>query len=139
MTVGTIEDSRLKGGLLTIDAHEFAKQMTTVTLEPSESEEGERVETLSGATSEPDEVTSWELNLGAIQDFTDPDGFVEFARANKGEIVPFVWQPNGEGPSYTGMCRVRAVTIGGEVAARLNTTKAWPVIGEPTPAYPAFG
>lgn len=138
MTVGAIEDSRNKGGTLTLDAQPFGKQMTSVSLEPSEDTEGEAVETLSGATVEPDEVTSWVLNLGAIQDFDDPAGFVAFAMANKGELVPFSWQPNATGaPTYTGTVRVRAVTIGGDVATRLSTTKAWPVIGEPTPSYPA--
>lgn len=136
MTVSAIEDSRLKGGTLTVDGQQFAKQMTSVSLEPSEAEEGEHIETLSGATSEPDEVTTWVLNLGAIQDFDDPQGFVEYARANKGELVSFTWLPNAVGaPSYAGTVRVRAVTIGGDVATRLTTTKAWPVIGEPTPTY----
>lgn len=137
MTIEQIEDSRLKGGTLTIDGHNFAKQFTEVSLEPSEEEEGEAAETLSGATIEPDEVTSWVLNLGAIQDFDDPAGFVEYARANRGEVVSFTWTPNATGAAtYTGTVRVRAVTIGGAVATRLTTTKGWPVIGEPDAAYP---
>ena len=136
MTVGPIEDSRLKAGTLTVDGHQFARQMTSVSLEPSEEEEGEAIETLSGATVEPDEVTSWVLNLGAVQDFDDPAGFVEFARANKGDTVAFTWEPNAGGPAYSGTVKVRAVTIGGDVATRLTTTKAWPVIGEPTVTYP---
>lgn len=139
MTVGAIEDSRLKGGTLTIDGHQFAKQMTSVSLEPSEADEGEAIETLSGATIDADEVTSWVLNLGAVQDFDDPAGFVEFARANKGELVAFTWKPNSteDSPSYAGTVRVRAVTIGGDVATRLTATKGWPVIGEPAVTYPA--
>lgn len=133
-----IEDSRLKGGTLTLDAQPFAKQMTSVSLEPSEDTEGDPVETLDGSTIEADEVTSWVLNLGAIQDFDDPAGFVEFARAQRGELVPFSWKPNNtaEAPTYTGTVRVRAVTIGGDVAGRLTTSKAWAVVGEPTATYP---
>lgn len=127
-----IEDSRNKGGVLILDAQPFEKQMTSVELVPSEEEDGDRLEVLSGEVIEPDEITSWELQLGAIQDFVDPAGFVEFARTNKGELVSFVWAPNGAGqPAYSGTVRVRAVTIGGEVASRLTTTKAWPVIGDP--------
>lgn len=136
MTVETIEDSRNRGGTLTIDAQAFAKQVTSVELEPSEDTEGDSVETLSGAKIEPDEVTTWALNLGAIQDFDDPAGLVEFARANAGDVVAFSWQPNGDGPTYSGTVRVRAMTIGGEVAARLTSTKSWPVIGDPAVAYP---
>lgn len=137
MTVEVIEDSRNRGGTLTLDAQQFAKQITSVELEPSEDTEGDSVETLSGARIEADEVTSWTLNLGAIQDFTDPAGLVEFARANAGELIAFTWAPNGAtGPSYAGTVRVRAMTIGGEVAARLTSTKGWPVIGQPDVTYP---
>lgn len=136
MTVGTIEDSRIKGGTLTVDAQEFAKQVTECTLEPAEREEGERIETMSGATVEPDELTDWTLNLGAIQDFTDPAGLVEFARANAGELVPFTWTPNADGPTYSGTVRVRALPIGGAVATRLTTSKGWPVTSLDTPTYP---
>lgn len=137
MTVTTIEDSRNRGGVLTLDGIAFGKQMTTVELEPSTEEEGEPVETLSAPAVPADEVTSWTLNLGAIQDFDDPQGFVEYARANKGDLVPFVWTPNSIGaPTYSGTCRVRAVTIGGEVAKRLTNSTSWPVSGEPATLYP---
>lgn len=138
MTVGTIEDSRNKGGTLTLDAVAFGKQMTSVSLVPATEEEGEAVETLTGATIDADEVTTWALELGAIQDFDDPAGFVEFARLNAGELVPFSWVPNADGaPTYSGTVRVRAVTIGGEVAKRLNSDTSWPVIGDPDATYPA--
>jgi hypothetical protein len=135
MTVGAIEDSRLSGGVLTVDAQEFAKQMTSVQLTPSTDTDGDPVETLSGAKIEADEVTTWELELGAIQDFVDPAGFVEFARANAGQLVSFTWQPNSTGPTYAGTVRVRAVAIGGEVKSRLSTDAKWPVIGDPNVTY----
>lgn len=137
MTVGAIEDSRLSGGTLTLDAQPFAKQMTSVQLSPSTDTDGEPIETLSGAKIEADEVTSWELNLGAVQDFEDPAGFVEFCRANAGEIVAFTWRPNVAvgTPSYTGTVRVRAVEIGGDVKSRLSTSATLPVIGAPTVDY----
>jgi len=132
-----ITDSRNKLGTLTIDAlTTFSKQITNVKLTPSVDEDGDKVETLDGSTILPDEVTSWVLELGAIQDFDDPDGFVEFARANAGDLVPVVWQPNQVGaPSYACSVKVRAVEIGGEIAQRLPTSTTWPVDGEPTPTY----
>lgn len=138
MTVGTIEDSRLKGGTLVLDAIAFAKQQTEVALTPSVSEEGDRVEVLSGAVIEPDEITTWTLDLNAIQDFDDPAGFVEFSRANAGQIVSFSWEPNQIGaPTYAGSVRVRAVKIGGPVATRNQSDTSWPVIGDYTTTYPA--
>lgn len=139
MTIGAIEDSRLAGGTLTLDALSFAKQMTSVTLTPSTDEDGEDVETLSGATIEADETTSWTLDMGAISDFNDPAGFIEFARSNAGAIVPFSWQPNATGPTYDGTVRVRAVAIGGDVKARTTPDTSWPVIGDPNVTYPPAG
>lgn len=131
MTVGTIEDSRIKAGTLTLDAVAFAKQMTEIKFTPSVEEEGERVETASGAVIEAEEVTSWVLELGNIQDFDDPAGFVEFARSNAGELVPAVWVPNAVGaPTIAATVRVRAVEIGGAVATRLTSSTSWPVIGD---------
>lgn len=136
MTIEAIEDSRLSGGTFTVDGQAFAKQLTSVTLTPSVDTEGDSVETLSGAKQEPDEVTSWVLELGAIQDFDDPAGFVEYARANRGQLVSFSWLPNSAGaPTYSGTVRVRAVAIGGTVAQRNNTEANWPVIGEPNSVY----
>lgn len=134
-----IEESRQKGGTLTLDAQPFAKQMTDVTLTPAVRTEGEALETLSGDTLSPDEVTDWVLDMGAIQDFLDPAGFVAFANANAGDEVAFEWKPNAAAtsPTYTGTVKVRAVAIGGAVNARLSNSTSWPVTGQPTTTYPA--
>lgn len=128
-----ITDSRNKGGTLTLDAQPFAKQMTSVALTPATDEEGDAVEALDGSTIDPDEVTSWALDLGAIQDFTDAAGFVQFAFENAGDVVPFAWAPRGaDGPTFSGNVKVRAVTIGGGVNTRLTSDTSWPVQGLPT-------
>ena len=132
-----IEESRNKGGTLSLDAQPFGKQFTEVSLVPAIRTEGEAVETLTGATLSPEEVTDWTLDLGAIQDFDDPAGFIAFANANAGDEVAFSWQPNGTGPTYTGTVKVRAVTVGGAVNARLTNSTSWPVTGQPTTTYPA--
>lgn len=133
-----IEESRLKGGTLTLDAQPFGKQMTSVALTPAVRQEGEAIETLTGDTKSPEDVTDWALDLGAIQDFDDPAGFVAFANANAGDEVAFSWQPNATGAAtYTGTVKVRAVAIGGDVNARLSNSTSWPVTGQPTTTYPA--
>lgn len=138
MTAPVVEDSRNRGGVLLLDGIAFGKQMTSVELEPSTDTEGDPVETLSAPAIPADEVTSWVLNLGAIQDFDDRAGFVEYARANAGDVVPFSWTPNSaESPTYTGTVKVRAVKIGGEVAKRLSTETGWQVVGDPIVTYPA--
>lgn len=130
-----ITESRLKGGSITIDALVFSSQPNSIELEPSTDEEGDQIEVLSGETIDPEEISSWELNLGVIQDFDDPDGLVEFARANAGEVVPFILKPNAGVLTYEGTVRVRAIKIGGTVNTRLLSEVTWPVITGPTPDY----
>lgn len=134
----TITQSRLKSGTLTIDAVDFAGQASNVRLTPSVTEEGDRLEVLSGDVLEPEELTEWALEFTGVQDFDDEDGWVEFCRASAGDVVAFTWEPNSvAAPSYAGTCKVRAVVIGGDVAARLTSDASFPVVTGPTPTYPA--
>lgn len=130
-----ITDSRNKTGTLSLDATQFEKQQTAVSLVPSTDEEGDQVETLSGDTITPDDVTTWTLNLGFIQDFTDAAGIVEFLRANAGDVVDFEWLPTAGGPVYTGTVKVRPTTIGGDVAVRLTSEVVLPVQQLDAPDY----
>ena len=132
-----ITESKLKSGTLTIEGTSFATQATNITLSPDVDEQGEALEVLSGDTLAPDEKTSWTLGIEAVQDFTSAAGFVEYARTNAGQTVPFSWKPNATGPTYTGSVKVRAVEIGGDVNSRLSTSAEWPVSGDITATYPA--
>lgn len=134
----TITQSRLKTGTLTIDSNAFAGQATNVRLTPSVSTEGDRLEVLSGEFIAPEESTTWALEFTGVQDFDDPDGWVEFCRASAGDTVAFTFEPNSvDAPSYAGTATVRAVVIGGDVAARLTSDASFPVVTGPTPTYPA--
>lgn len=129
-----ITDSRVKQGLLSLDSEDFETQPTAVALVPSTEEEGDQVEVLSGDTISPDDVTSWTLNITAIQDFTNVDGLLEFLRANAGDVVAYVWQPNAS-VSYTGTVKIRPTTIGGPVATRNTSDIVLPCQEEPVPDY----
>lgn len=135
-----ITDSRNKEGTLTLDGDAFGVQATAVSLNPSVSTEGDSVETLSGDTIDPDEVIDWTLNIEAIQDFTDPAGFIEFCRANAGSTVAFVWYPQGsvvaaDNPKYAGTVKVRPAVIGGGVNVRLTSSVEFPVVTLDDPDY----
>lgn len=131
-----ITDSRNKTGTLTLDAVAFETQATAVSLVPSTDEEGDAVETLSGDTISPDDVTTWTLNITAIQDFEDAAGLLEFLRANAGDEVPFTWQPTVAAiPNWVGTVKIRPTTIGGEVNVRLTSEIVLPVTDGPTPDY----
>jgi len=131
-----ITDSRNKEGTLTLDAAQFEAQATAVALVPSTDEEGDAVETLSGDEILPDDVTSWTLNITAIQDFTDATGLLEFLRANAGDIVTFDWKPTTAAvPHWSGSVKVRPAQIGGNVNERLTSEIVLPIQGDITPDY----
>lgn len=137
MTIGAIEDSRQLGGTLTLNGTAFAKQATSVECEPTVVEDGDEVETLSGARIGADERTEWALNLGVIQDFDDSTGIVNFCRLNAGDEVDFVWEPNQDGaPTINGVCKIRAMTVGGAIRTRLTSEVTFPCVGEPAWTYP---
>lgn len=133
----TILDSRVRNGVLTIDASPFSAQATDVALTPSTKEVGDRVEVLSGEVIAPEDETTWALEFSGIQDFDDAAGWIEFARASAGETVAFSFQPNDEdeGVTYAGTCKVRPVKIGGPVNKRNQSVASWPVVTGPTPTY----
>lgn len=137
MSIAVTEDSRQQGGTLTIGTTSFEKQVMTCSLVPDTREEGERLELLNTNTLLPDETTEWSLNVGVVQDFTDPAGFLEFCRANAGTIKSFTWEPNQiDAPTYSGDLMVRALTIGGATRVRLTSEVVFPVRVLNDPVYP---
>lgn len=137
MSIPATEDSRQFGGLLTLNALPFSKQMFSVELAPAVASEGERLELLNGNVLGADERTEWTLTVGAVQDFDDPLGFLEFCRANANETVPFVWEPNAtDAPTFAGTLTVRAGKYGGATRIRLTSDVAFPVVTLDDPVYP---
>ncbi len=128
-----ITDSRNKNGVLTLDDNPFEVQATSVALTPSTDEEGDAVETLARDTLTADDVTTWTLDITAIQDFADPEGFVEFCRATAGQIVDYSWKPTSATvPVYSGTVKIRPAVIGGAVNERLTSEVSFPCQEEPT-------
>lgn len=131
-----ITDSRNKTGTLTLDGDSFETQATSVALVPTTDEVGDPIETLSGDTITADDETTWTLNITAIQDFTDAAGLLEFLRANAGDVVTFDWKPTTAAvPHWSGTCKIRPTTIGGNVNERLTSEIVLPLETGPTPDY----
>jgi hypothetical protein len=128
----TITDSRNKAGTLTLDELSFATQTTNVTLSPKTDEAGDPIETLSGDTITAEDETTWSLDVEAVQDFDDLAGFVNFCFDNANELVAYSWKPNPDAPTFSGMCRIRPVAIGGDVNKRLTTPASFPTTAKPT-------
>jgi len=126
-----VTDSRLKKGKLTLtsgaDTFEAACQTTNVRITPGVTE-GDNVEVLCGDViaggAKPDD----KLNIEAIQDFTDPAGFVAFAWRNRGKTVDFSWQPPDDAATlWAGKSVVAAVEVGGAVGEQLRTSAEWKI------------
>jgi hypothetical protein len=130
-------ESKLRNGVLTIDAVPFATQASNVRLSPKTDEVGDALEVLSGDVLEPSDKTDWTLVIEALQDFDDPAGFVNFTLTNAGDVVTYTWKPNdtATGVTYSGTVRIRPVEIGGDVNDRLTTSAEWPCQETPTVAY----
>lgn len=134
-----ITESKLKAGTLTLDSEAFACQAINVRLTPNHDTNtttDDVIETLCGDTTTPTTdvtiTTTWSLNIEAIQDFTNADGFVRFCLDNNQEVVAFSWKPNTAGPTFSGNCRILAVEMGGEVNRRITTSAEFPVVGDLT-------
>lgn len=139
----SITKSRLKKGKLTLTpdggiAVDFSCQPTNVTLSTDYEEDGEVLEVLCGDSDAPTLKTGRTLKVTAVQDFDDPNGFINFLWDNETEVVAFTWTPNSDGgPTYTGRVQCRLGDIGGDVAAQLTSDLELPVIGEVDRAFPA--
>lgn len=129
----TAADSRLGPGTLKLDTtNEFSTQAAAVKLTPStNSEDG----TPTLATPDPAPLTTiaWALNVDAIQDFTEPAGFVNYLMDNALAEVPFEWVPDSaDGVAYSGTVQIVPIEIGGDVAVQVVTSVELPIVGEPT-------
>lgn len=126
----TVVDSRLGPGTLTLGTLTGAGcQMSNVRLVPDREEE-DGTPTLCDPEPPPLITTSWTLAGSAVQDWEDPDGFVEFCRTNDGTTVTFEWVPNTDvGVTFEGSVQVRAVEFGGDVAVQTTTDFEFPVVG----------
>ena|SRR2546422_9570547 len=137
-------DSRVKKGSIkftvppgTGTAVDFSCQPTNVTLTPN-TDEGDTVEVLCGDTLTSGGSTTWTLDITSVQDFDDPEGFTLWALANDGAQASFEWLPNDTGlcPTFSGTVTVRAMAIGGDVAAQNTSDVSWPISGTPIATQP---
>lgn len=111
------------------DDSEFAMQLTNIRVDPSENvDEGDDLNLFDGTTLEGDDnVTySYELSGTAVQDLV-ASGFTAYCWQNKGLTVAFKFVPvtarstGGTEGFLDGTCRIRPITVGGDVKTR-NTT-----------------
>lgn len=132
-----IKSTVLGPGTLTIgeegSEEQFAAQLTNIRLVPNVTT-SDPIPVLSGEELDGDDTEIWEMSGTLLQSF-DADSLVDWALANKGEKLPFVFVPNTVADrQYTGIVKVQPVTIGGDVKKRNTSDFTWRMTGAPTPA-----
>lgn len=110
---------------------EWGAQVTKITLTPSVDSEDD-LHVLSGDVLPGDDTFTWELTATFFQDF-DVDGVTDYLFDNRGQVLPFTFQPNNEHErAWTGSIKCRPMEVGGEVRKRNTSDVTFPLVGEPT-------
>lgn len=122
-----IVESKLRRGKLTLGGKEFATQASNIKMTPEHKSEGDALETLDGSTIAPVTKRSDTMKINAIQDFTEPKGFLAYCDENDLTEVTFEWQlTSSPFPKCTGKVQIRAVEVGGDINTRLSSSAEWP-------------
>jgi hypothetical protein len=129
-------DSRLGPGTLTLGSTEYGAQLSNVMLSPNH-DETDGTPTLGDPTPAPDVTTTWVLKGTAVQDWEDPDGFVQYTIDNNATNIAFTWVPNTDNDvTFTGNVKVKAIEFGGDVATQNTSDFEWSVVGNFTRTDP---
>jgi hypothetical protein len=117
---------------------EAAPQTNACKIVPKANEEGDALEMLSGDGLGVDSTTGYTLEMAGIPDWTNKDGFVQFAWDYDGKLATVVFDPCADdetGPTYTGTVRVGAIAVGGDAGKRSPIEATWSLVSKPERAY----
>lgn len=111
-------------------------QITNAVLEPDFDKEDD-LNTLCGDVVPGEETTTWVLKGVAVQDLT-ATGVVAWTWTHQGEQQPFRFVPSTAADAeFAGTIVVRPLLVGGDVKTRPTSEFEFPVVGAPTPTWPA--
>ena len=131
-----IKSHKLGPGSLTFgevaSEEEFASQLRSASLTPDVEEE-DPIPVLSGEEMAGDEDYTWTIGGTILDDYT-ADSLAVWANTNKGQELPFEFQPNAETGTLkvTGVAKIRPIAIGGDVKTRNENDFEFKVVGQPT-------
>lgn len=133
----TVVDSRVKKGSLTLGGVSYSCQPTNVTIAPDhEGNTEDTVEVLCGDTLVDGAGTTLIANLTmtAIQDWSNADGLVAFSWMSDNVETAFDWTPTEDDQDkWTGKVVPQALTVGGDVGARITSDAEWKITSLTTP------
>lgn len=131
MATRTLGPGSLKIGE-TGSEREFAADLSKCTLTPSSSSE-DPVPMLDGSNMTGEDTDTWELG-GTLYQSYDFGSLEKWCFDNRGEELPFVFTPSNEGGiDWSGIVKIRPVTIGGDVKKKNTSDFTFPLTGDPTP------
>ncbi len=129
-----VTDARVGPGTLTFGSSplDFSCQISSAALVP-DNEEGEVTPTLCEPKPVAPVTTTWTLEGSVVQDFTDPAGFQKYCFDNNNTQQPFAYAPNTDAgtPTFTGVCLITAIQIGGEVTEQVQVDFSFQVKDDP--------
>lgn len=112
------------------DPLEIAAQVTSCTVEWDVESEDD-IPVLSGDIVAGEETHTAQLSGNLFQDISET-GITSWSWENKGTTVPFTFIPADlEARHVTGMVKVRALAVGGEVKKKATSDFEFPCVGEP--------
>ena len=129
-----VTDARVGPGTLTFGSSplDFSCQISSAALVP-DNEEGDVTPTLCEPKPIAKVTTTWTLDGSVVQDFTDPAGFQKYCFDNNNTQQSFAYAPNTDAgtPTFTGVCLITAIQIGGEVTEQVQVDFSFQVKGDP--------
>ena len=115
------------------DGKEFACQATNIHVTPTSDTDGDPIKTACGNEWPAARTTSYVIGGSSLQDFDDPEGFLDYCFANQDTEVPFALTMNDAGaPSWAGNCTIVALEEGGDAGVDLSTDWEFDITGIPT-------
>lgn len=112
---------------------EFATDLSKTALTPSTDSEDD-VPMLDGSNMSGEDTTTWALSGTMYQNY-DFDSLEKWCFDHRGEELPFVFVPNNAGGiDWSGVIKIRPITVGGDVKKKNTSDFEFPLVGEPIPA-----
>jgi len=116
----------------TASRREIATQCTKLALTPSTNFEDD-IPLLSGATIPGDATSTWIVSGTAQQDY-ELASLELYCYKNRLQDLPFLFTPNNKNAvSYSGVCTIVPLSVGGDVKKRNASDFEFRVIGDPIP------
>jgi hypothetical protein len=125
----------LRDATLTIEATEYANQVTSVVLTPAQETQTLRTMVPDGVVQDVDSAV-WTASINGIQDYTEAQGLARFLTDMSGQQIDMVFAPKNGGVEATVTVVAKAVPFGGEQGAFVTFDVELPVIGAPAFADP---